>query len=207
MTRGRLVGAALVIAILAVAIFTARPYLRGLSFVVRAADMQGSLRRLADYGAAPVAQRELQIPMASGTIAGRAYAPEHPVPRAVLLVPGLHPSGIEESRLNELARQLAAGGVAVIIPDIPELRQFMISPAITDAIEQSGSSRRAIRFASDGRVGMIGIGFSGGPTLVAAGRPGLGITSRLCPLGGTTISRASSSICARVSSRRQARHR
>jgi len=173
MTRGRLVGAVLVIAILAGAIFTARPYFRGLSFVVRAADMQGSVRRFADYGAAPVAQRELQIPMASGTIAGRAYAPARPAARAVLLVPGLHASGIDESRLNELARQLAAGGVAVVIPDIPELRQFTISPAITDAIEQSGSWLAQSELAPDGRVGLIGIGFSGGLTLVAAGRPNL----------------------------------
>src|SRR5262245_33001990 len=139
MTRGRLLGALLVIVIIAGAVFVTRPYLRGLSFVARAADVPGTLRRFAEYDAAAVAERDVQIPIASGAIPGRAYTPQRSATRAVLLVPGLHPSGIEEPRLKELARQLAASGVAVVIPDIPGLRQFTIGSEITGSIEQSAS--------------------------------------------------------------------
>src|SRR5262245_34208915 len=113
MTRGRLVGAALVVAILAGAVFAGRPYLRGLSFVARTAELQGRVRQLADYDGSVVSERALQIPIASGEIAARAYTPQRPAARAVLLVPGLQPSGIDEPRFNQLARQLAASGVAV----------------------------------------------------------------------------------------------
>lgn len=174
MTRGRLVPATLVLAVLATTIVVARPYVRGLSFVVRAANVQGIVRRFADYDATSVAERELQIPIASATIPGRAYVPQRSAPRAVLLVPGLHPSGIEEVRFVELARQLAASGVTVVAADIPELKQFAIGPAVTDVIEQATAWLAAqSEFAPDGRVGLVGSSFSGGLALVAAGRPTL----------------------------------
>ena len=174
MTRGRLLGAALVIVIIAGAVFVTRPYLRGVSFVARAAAMPGSLHRFAEYDAAAVTERDVQIPIAVGAIAGRAYTPQRSATRAVLLVPGFHPSGIEEPRLNELARQLAASGVAVVIPDIPELRQFTIRSEITDSIEQSASWLSAqADLAPDGRIGLMGVSFSGGLALVAAGRSSL----------------------------------
>jgi dienelactone hydrolase len=86
----------------------------------------------------------------------------------------LHPAGIDEPRLVALARQLSYSGVIVITPDIPELSQLAITPAITDAIERSASWLAAQpAFAPDDRVGMMGIGFGGGLSVVAAGRPGL----------------------------------
>lgn len=174
MTRGRLIAGAIVIAIVAVAPLAGRPYVRGLSFVVRAADTQGTLRRLADHEAVAVAERELPIPIASGPLRARAYEPEGRATRAALLVSGLHPSGIDEPRLVALARQLAASGIAVVTPDIPELRRFTITPAMTDAIEQSAAWLASQNeFAPDGRVGLMGISFSGGLAIVAAGRPAL----------------------------------
>ena len=174
MTRGRLVGAALVIAVVAGAVITTRPYFHGFSFVVRAAGMQGTVRRIADLDARTTAERELQIPLASGTLAGRAYEPQGQAKRAVLLVSGLHPSGIDEPRLVALARHLAASGVSVVTPDIVDLRQFTITPVITDSIEQAAVWLASQpEFASDGRVGLMGISFSGALAIVAAGRPGL----------------------------------
>ena len=66
------------------------------------------------------------------------YEPTDRRARAALLTSGLHASGIDEPRLVRLARQLAASGIAVVTPDIPELSRFEIAPAITDAIEQAG---------------------------------------------------------------------
>src|SRR5262249_59303050 len=83
-------------------------------------------------------------------------------------------SGVAEPRLVRLARQLAASGVAIVTPDIPELSRFDIAPAITDAIEDAGgwlASDAAL--APDRRVGLMGISFSGGLSGVAAGRPSL----------------------------------
>ena len=149
----------------------ARPYVHGLSFVIRAAQMHGTLRRIADFDAAPPREREIAIPAARGALRARIYEPERTPRRAALLVSGLHPAGIDEPRLVALARQLSASGLAIVTPDIPELLRFEITPATTDAIEQAAvwlSSEHAL--SADGKVGLMGIGFSGGLAVVAAGR-------------------------------------
>jgi dienelactone hydrolase len=163
-----------------------RPYVHGLSFVVRAADMQGAPRRLADLDATAARERDLVIPVRRGPLRARAYEPIGHVHRAALLVSGLHPSGIDEPRLVRLARQVAADGIVVITPDITELSRFEITPAITDAIEDAaGWIAGASGLAPDRKVALMGISFSGGLSVVAAGRPSLaGRVAYVFALGG-----------------------
>src|SRR5204863_9689283 len=109
-----------------------------------------------------------------GPLRARLYEPARGARRTVLLVSGLHSSGIDEPRLVGLATQLSATGLRVVTPDIPDLSRFAITPAITDAIEQTaGWLAGQSEFAPDARVGMMGISFSGGLSVVAAGRPSL----------------------------------
>src|SRR5207249_10567010 len=126
-----------------------------------------------------VIERRLDVTAKPGQLApmpARLYRPATRPRRLVLLASGLHPAGIDEPRLVALARQLAASGLAVVTPDIPELSRYDITPAITDKIERaafwaSGLSESEGATAGDGRVGLIGISFSGGLSVVAAGRP------------------------------------
>lgn len=142
--------------------------------MVRSADMQGSIRRAADSAAAAVTEREMQIPIATGALRARVYEAAAPARRAALLIPDLHPSGVDEPRLVAFARQLATSGLTVVTPDIPDLKQFTISAAVSDAIEQSASWLGSQpEFAPDRRIGLMGISFSGGLALAAAGRPSL----------------------------------
>jgi hypothetical protein len=64
----------LVAALIALAAM-ARPYVHGLSFVVRAAEMDGRVRRIADFDTAAVRTRELSIPTARGPMRARLYEP------------------------------------------------------------------------------------------------------------------------------------
>jgi dienelactone hydrolase len=147
-----------------------RPYVHGLSFVIRVAEMQGTPRRIADLDTMGGREREISIPTARGPLRARVYEPH----RAALLTSGLHPSGIDEPRLVRLARQLSAGGVTVVTPDVPELSRFEITPAITDTIERAtGWLALESNLALNRPVGMMGISFSGGLSIVAAGRPSL----------------------------------
>jgi dienelactone hydrolase len=180
--RGRRLAAlfTLVVAAAGLALIV-RPYINGLSFVIRAADMHGAIRTLGDAVARHTTERQIDIDMptaAHGRMAGRLYAPDRPPRRMVLLIPGLRPTGIDEPGLVRFARQLAASGLAVVTPDLPELSQFEITPAVTDEIETaalwlSGLSTKPGVTAGDGRIGLMGIGFSGGLSVVAAGRPAL----------------------------------
>jgi dienelactone hydrolase len=176
--RSRRLAALLMLVVAAAGlVLIARPYANGLSFVIRATDMRGTIRTLADAGARRTIERQIDIdmPLANGKMRGRLYAPDRRPGRMVLLVSGLHPAGIDEPRLVAFARQLAASGLVVVTPDIPELSHFEIAPAITDEIEAaalwlSELSARPGATAGDGRIGLIGISFSGGLAVVAAGR-------------------------------------
>jgi dienelactone hydrolase len=158
----------------AVGLLVARPYAHGLSFVIRAADLRGVVRQIADLDAVPIRELDLTIPLPNGSMQARAYEPAHAIGRTALLVGGVHPGGANEPRLIAFARQLAASGVAVVTPAIPELSQYILTPALTDAIEHAAVWLAADRrLAPDGRIGMMGVSFSGGLSLVAAGRPSL----------------------------------
>jgi dienelactone hydrolase len=173
--RGRRIAALLVtLVVVAGGVFITLPYVHGLAFVIRTADMQGAVRRVADLDRVDAREREITIPTPSGPMRARVYDPVGGHHRAVLLVSGLHPSGIDEPRLVRLARQMSANGLSVVTPDIPELSRFEIRPAITDAIERAAvwlSSESGL--APDHRIGMMGISFSGGLSIIAAGRPSL----------------------------------
>ena len=166
----RLVIALLVLGAL---VFMARPYAHGLAFVIRVAEMHGTARKIADLDTVRVEERNITIPTARGTMRARVYEPPFPR-RAALLTSGLHPSGIDEPRLVRLARQLSASGLTIVTPDIPELSRFEITPAITDAIERAaGWLALESGLAREQAVGLMGISFSGGLSIVAAGRPSL----------------------------------
>lgn len=176
--RGRRLAALVfVFAAVTAAALIARPYVRGLAFVIRAAEMHGVARELADLGSRPDTERELSIPTpgtTSGALRARVYLPGGARRRTVLLVSGLHPAGIDEPRLVALAHQLTASAFTVVTPDIPDLSRFAITPAITDAIEQAaGWLAGDAALTPDRQIGLMGISFSGGLSVVAAARPSL----------------------------------
>jgi len=175
MMRGRRLARLLaVVAALAGAALIARPYVHGLSFVIRAAEMNGTMRRIADLDTIATREREIAIPSTRGPLRARLYQPSRSTRRTALLVSGLHAAGIDEPRLVALARHLSANGLAIVTPDIPELSRFEITPAITNAIEEAGVWLAADSgLAADHRVGLMGISFSGGLSVIAAGRPSM----------------------------------
>jgi dienelactone hydrolase len=183
MSSRRLLALVLAIGALLGTAFLVRPYLKGAAFVVRAAEMQGAIRSAADISAREVTERSIEIEATTGAgaktrMVGRLYVPSGRSRRMVLLVSGLHPAGIDEPRLMNLARQLAASGLTVATPDIPELSRFEIGATVTDEIEAaalwlSDLANSSEESVDDGHIGMMGISFSGGLSVVAAGRPAL----------------------------------
>jgi hypothetical protein len=170
----RLLALLLVLAAALGAALIARPYVHGLSFVIRAAEMQGTPRRVADFDTTRVSARDISIPTRRGPLRARLYEPSGGHTRAALLTSGLHASGIDEPRLVRLAQHLSASHIAVVTPDIPELSRFEIAPAITDAIEDAGGWLASNgELAPDHTAALMGISFSGGLSVIAAGRPSL----------------------------------
>jgi hypothetical protein len=181
----RLFRALAVVVLLAGLALVARPYLHGVSFVIRVADMQGTARRIADLDTRAVRERDIAIPLPEGSLRARVYETDGAT-RAALLTSGLHVAGIDEPRLVRLARSLASNRITIVTPDIPQLAQFEIAPGLTDTIERSALwLANDSGFDADHRVGLMGISFSGGLSIVAAGRPSLaGRVSSLFAFGG-----------------------
>jgi dienelactone hydrolase len=162
---------ALIVAGLVVAV-PALDLARGAALVVRAAGLQGAApNRLTSFFDTRYATRDLSVPSRHGALRARLYMPTGPTRRTVILTAGVHAEGIDEPRLTKLARDFAATGIAVVTPELPDLLEYRITPPLADLIEDAAawaSGQRSL--APDGRVGLVGISFSGGLSVVAAGR-------------------------------------
>jgi dienelactone hydrolase len=175
MRLARRVGAVLAI-VLAVMIAVWGPaYARGLSLVVRAAHLDGWLRHAADIQSRPWQAGPPQtVPTRHGPIPARVYRPTGASRRAVVLTPGVHAMGIDEPRLKGLAGELAATGLTVATIATPDLTGYRFTPQAVDQIEDAAKWLLAQpELAPGGKVGLMGISFAGGLSLVAAGRPAI----------------------------------
>ena len=165
-----------IVAVLVVASIGMRAHRRGAAFVVIAAGMEGPARRVAEWHMTPVTEMPaVPIPWRGGTLRTRAYHPRRATGRGIMLVPGVHASGIDEPRLVGFARHIAASGHSVLTVELPDLMRYEITTQTTDMIEDAAAWMiREDEFAgSDGRIGVLGISFGGGLAIVAAGRPAI----------------------------------
>jgi hypothetical protein len=150
----------------------ALPYVDAAAFIARAADLPGAPATLASWRAHARGPIEaVRVPTRHGAVPARVYRPARGFTRTIVLVPGVHRDGIDEARLVGLAHDLTDTGFAVLTVASPDLQRFRITPDVTDVIED------AIRWAADRedlardrRVGVLGVSFSGGLSIVAAGR-------------------------------------
>ncbi|HYI00291.1 hypothetical protein [Hyalangium sp.] len=160
---------------LLVGVLVVPKYLRGLSLVVRAAGMQeGWATTLAGWQTVPFEVSDLQLPSRHGPLRARLYRPREARGHPIVLTSGVHADGIDEPRLVKLAKDLATGGQGVLTPEPIDLLRYEITPRLTDMIEDAATWLSAQKeLAPDGEVSLFGISFSGGLSIVAAGRPGL----------------------------------
>src|SRR5262245_48926347 len=162
-----------VVLIAAVLIYVGAPYVRAGSLFLRAAHVGGQLEQFATKHAYSVTVSPRQmVPTRRGDVPIRFYVPEGNPSRTILLIPGIHSMGIDEPRLTALAHDLAGSGMRVMTMALPDLQRYQITPQSTDVIEDTVSWMvQQPGLAPDGRVGIVGISFAGGLSVVAAGRP------------------------------------
>jgi len=118
----------------------------------------------------PIRVRDLELPLASGTVRARLYTPVQPKDApAVLLLHGVHYLGIDEPRLESFATAMASCGIRVLTPELPDIKDYHVGP---NSIATIGESAEWLAHANRGRpVGVMGLSFSGGLALVAAAEP------------------------------------
>lgn len=184
------------------ALFVGPSWLRGLALVVRAAGMQeGWARTVARWRTVEFEVSDLQVPSRYGPLRARLYRPAEARGHPVVLTSGVHADGIDEPRLVKLAKDLAAGGQVVLTPEPTDLLRYEITPRLPDMIEDAATWLAARKeLAPDGKVSLFGISFSGGLSIVAAGRPGLRdkVAATLSLGGHGELSRVLSFLCTGV---------
>ncbi|HJW32674.1 MAG TPA: alpha/beta hydrolase [Holophagaceae bacterium] len=107
----------------------------------------------------------------------RVYRPTVKPDRAILVLHGVHTLGFDEPRLVRFAHELVRAGYLVATPDLEDLKTYDLAPRTVDDIEAAALAfldAPGLR-ASDlpHRPTLMGISFSGGLGLCAAGRPAL----------------------------------
>ncbi len=123
----------------------------------------------------PIAVRDLQLPLASGTVRARLYTPLAPgsaAPKnapALVVLHGVHYLGIDEPRLENFATAMAACGIQVLTPELPDIKDYRVG---ANSIATIGESAEWLTAEDGGRpVGVLGLSFSGGLSLLAAADP------------------------------------
>ncbi|MBW8862970.1 MAG: hypothetical protein JF601_11480 [Acidobacteria bacterium] len=172
--RTRTKAAGIIAAALLLGAWASNGYLRATAFVVQASGMQGYARTVASVETGRFDERALTIPWRGGQMRARLYIPHGSSDRAMLLVPGVHAAGVDEPRLVQFARDLASVNHTVLTAELIDLTQYRITPRTTDMIEDAAlwlSNQRDL--ARDGQVGMMGISFAGGLSIIAASRESL----------------------------------
>jgi dienelactone hydrolase len=171
--KRRLAIAAIACAAVTLALVLVMPRVRSLAVLLDLAGMQTPLRRWLPVRQAGVEQRDIEIPTRHGAVRARIFEPDAVPHRALAVFPGIHSGGVDEPRLVAFSRRLASAGYTVVTVPLPDLRVFRITVRTTDMIEDAARWIAESPIARGRRIGLAGISFAGGLSIVAAGRPAL----------------------------------
>jgi hypothetical protein len=97
---------------------------------------------------------------------GDLYMPGGRIRAVMVLVPGAAVLGRDEPRLQAFARSLARAGFAVLVPELPEVRQLRLSRADGDRV--SAALRQLHEWQPGAPLGVAAISYAVAPAIIAA---------------------------------------
>jgi dienelactone hydrolase len=117
-----------------------------------------------------VSTSELTIHTVHGPVRTRLYTPNnHPKGPALMLLHGVHHLGMDEPRLVTFASSMASCGLRVLTPELPDIKDYHVG---ANSIATIGDTAEWLAMQNDGRpIGVMGLSFSGGLSLLAASDP------------------------------------
>ena len=159
------------LALVLILLLLARPgytYLRAAGLLMRIEDPQRA-GRIGSIDTYAVEESLTEIRTPSGKIRARLYTPQG-IANApgMLVVHGVHHLGIDDPRLVAFARALSAGGIRVLTPELLTLTDYKVD---AESIVFIGYAARDFSQTLHQKVGILGISFGGGLSLLAASNP------------------------------------
>src|SRR6202012_5220938 len=117
----------------------------------------------------PVGTEDVSFATEAGVVRGRLYLPErHRDAPGLVILHGVHHLGIGEPRMVGFARAMASCGLRVLTPELPGIKDYHVD---LGSVRVIGPSARWFAKQTGAPVGVLGLSFSGGLALVAAGDP------------------------------------
>lgn len=143
-------------------------HLRAAGLLLRIQDpnQAGILARISTY---TVTESLTEVVTPSGKIHARLYLPVGVAGApGMVIVHGVHHLGIEEPRLVRFARAMAASGIRVLTPELAALADYQVD---SNSVALIGYSARRLSSDVGQKVGVLGLSFAGGLSLLAASDP------------------------------------
>ena len=118
----------------------------------------------------PVTTQELTINTSQGAVKARLYVPVgRPNAPALVVLHGVHHLGMNEPRLIAFASAMASCGLRVLTPELPDIKDYHVGK---NSIATIGDAATWLAQQNGGKpVGVMGLSFSGGLSLLAAADP------------------------------------
>jgi dienelactone hydrolase len=117
----------------------------------------------------PTTTQDITLQLESGVLRARLYLPVNkPHAPALIVLHGVHHLGIDEPRLQSFASAMASCGIQVLTPELPEIKDYHVTPT---SIASIGEAAQWFDKRTGGPVGVMGLSFSGGLSLIAASDP------------------------------------
>ncbi len=117
----------------------------------------------------PTETRDIVLQTTAGSVRARVYGPvRHPHAPGLVVFHGVHHLGLDEPRLMSFARAMAACGLQVLTPELPDIKDYRIGDR---SIAVIGASTVWFAQQQGHPVSVMGLSFSGGLSLVAAANP------------------------------------
>lgn len=142
-------------------------HVRAATLLMRAQGGDGASTGPAAWTARAVDEEASTLDTPLGPARTRTYVPRGVAePPAIVLLHGVHHTGIDEPRLQRFARALASSGLLVFTPELDGLKDYRVDVGSADTIGRAAQalSLRAHRTS----VGVVGVSFAGGLALLAA---------------------------------------
>ncbi len=118
----------------------------------------------------PIDTTIITLPLPSGAVRARLYTPKrHPQAPGLVVLHGVHYLGMDEPRMIAFASALSSCGLRVLTPELPGIKDYHVD---ANTVATIGDSAQWLSQQQNGRpVGVLGLSFSGGLSLLAASDP------------------------------------
>jgi pimeloyl-ACP methyl ester carboxylesterase len=146
----------------------AEAHLRSAAVLMRLSDPNAH-GFVASFAGHPFSEEPGSALTAQGPLKFRLYIPQDGARAGgIVLLHGVHHLGMDDPRLKNFSRALAGAGVEVMTPELQDLADYRVTPQTVDEI---GASAVILSTRLNRPVGLIGLSFAGGLSLMAAARP------------------------------------